>query len=193
VFEKVRPTTHRENGSDPEPEVGLSEGRLALVQRYMLDAEEAEARVQDAVEKTKTEAQRRSQLTAQASAELQARTAERARLERERARRRAEQRDREAQELARSTPRPPVAVEFANEEDLRAAWAGVKPAGEGFAAAEVTWRDSRPSFLPVTKEERRSEKEAARVLAALEKREARERKALAKAAAKRRLTGNYRS
>ena len=40
---RVRPTTHRGNGSASEPEVGLSDGRLALVHRYMIDAEEAEA------------------------------------------------------------------------------------------------------------------------------------------------------
>src|SRR5689334_2615493 len=42
---KVRtPLTHPANGSDPQPKTGLSEGRLALVHRYMIDAEEAEAR-----------------------------------------------------------------------------------------------------------------------------------------------------
>lgn len=48
---KVRPTAHRGNGSDPQPDAGLSEGRLALVHRYMIDAEEAEARVRAAAEK----------------------------------------------------------------------------------------------------------------------------------------------
>ena len=38
----MRPTTHRGNGSDSQPIAGLSDGRLALVHRYMIDAEEAE-------------------------------------------------------------------------------------------------------------------------------------------------------
>jgi hypothetical protein len=168
----------------------------------MVDAEEAEARVRDAVEKTKNEAQRRSQVSAEAAAEEQARReaehrrreAERARREIERARRRSAQREREAQELlARPAPTYREVDEVADEEALRAAWAGVKQAGNGYTAEVAEWSESRPSLKPVTKEERRTAREAARLLAALEKREARERKALAKAAAKRRLTGTYRS
>src|SRR5690242_1130285 len=57
VLGKVRPTTHRGNRSASEPLSGLSDGRLALVQRYMIDAEEAEARARPAAEKN--EAHRR--------------------------------------------------------------------------------------------------------------------------------------
>jgi colicin import membrane protein len=51
MFGKVRPTAHRGNGSELPPKAGLSEGRIALVQRYMLDAEEAEAGAQAAAER----------------------------------------------------------------------------------------------------------------------------------------------
>ncbi len=40
----MRSPTHRGDGEDPELAVGLSEDRLTLVDRYMVDAEEAEAR-----------------------------------------------------------------------------------------------------------------------------------------------------
>ena len=165
----------------------------------MVDADEAEARVQAAVEKT--EAHRRAQVSAQA-AELQARREaertrhekEQARHEAERARRRVEQRQREAQELLASTRKPqPVVDEIANEEAARAAWAGVRRVNGGFAAEEPVQVESRPRFELDEREEKRSAKEAARLIAALEKKEARERKALAKAAAKRRLAGTYRS
>lgn len=42
--------THRLDGSGREAETHLSEDRLALVQRYMIDAEEAEARAQRTAE-----------------------------------------------------------------------------------------------------------------------------------------------
>src|SRR5581483_10957340 len=130
------------------------------------------------VERTKTEAQRRSQASAPAAADLHARrAAERARREADgRARRRSEEREREAEApYARSTLPQRDVDEVLHEAAFRAAWAG-----------EAAWPEAQSSLAPATKEERRSVKEAARVLAALEKREARERKALAKAAAKRR-------
>jgi hypothetical protein len=167
----------------------------------MLDAEEAEARVRDAVEKTKSEAQRRSR-SAPAAGELQARReaeharreAERARRAEERARRRGEQREREAEELpARSTTFHPKTHELPRDEPRRPVRAEAKHVDAAFTVEETAWSETLPGLEPVTKQERRSAKEAARVLAALEKREARERKALAKAAAKRRLTGTYRA
>lgn len=44
MFRKVRPPAHRGERETREPTVGLSEDRLTLVERYMLDAEEAESR-----------------------------------------------------------------------------------------------------------------------------------------------------
>ena len=41
---------HRENGSAPQPKTGLAKGRLALVHRYMVDAQQAEASGRDAAE-----------------------------------------------------------------------------------------------------------------------------------------------
>jgi colicin import membrane protein len=56
MFGKVRPTAHRGNGSELQPKAGLSEGRIALVQRYMHEAEESEAGAQPAAEKTEERA-----------------------------------------------------------------------------------------------------------------------------------------
>jgi succinoglycan biosynthesis transport protein ExoP len=46
VIRKVRPSTHRGDGEAPTPAAGLSEDRLTLVERYMIDAAEAESRAQ---------------------------------------------------------------------------------------------------------------------------------------------------
>jgi hypothetical protein len=85
VLGKVRPTINRGNGTDPQQKAGLTEGRLALVHRYMIDAEAAEARAQ-------TEAARTAARTAAlAQQQAQRDAAERARLRAELLRIRAEE------------------------------------------------------------------------------------------------------
>ena len=46
MFRRVRPPTHRGDSDDAEPLAGLTESRRTLVERYMIDAEEADARAQ---------------------------------------------------------------------------------------------------------------------------------------------------
>jgi tyrosine-protein kinase len=52
VFRKVRPPTRRGEAKAPKPPVGLSEDRLTLVERYMIDREDAEARTQARADET---------------------------------------------------------------------------------------------------------------------------------------------
>jgi hypothetical protein len=172
VLGKVRVPTHRGNGSGPKPTTRLSEDRLALVQRYMVDAEEAEARAQA----VSIEAENAAQAAAEnAKAWAQRATEERARREAERARRNAEAAQREAarQQIRRSATkveaRPAPKVEASQPDRPAAARQAPPRAGKQLAKAE-----------------RRAAEQAARVAASLEKREARERKALAKAADKQR-------
>jgi hypothetical protein len=86
VLEKVRPTTHRGIGSDPEPEAGLSEGRLSLVHRYMVDAEQAEALGLEAGAKEEARATEARAAAAQEQARREAAERTRRRMERERRR-----------------------------------------------------------------------------------------------------------
>ena len=165
VLEKVRPITHRGNGSDPEPEVGLSEGRLSLVHRYMVDAEEARTREPTPVTPIQEQAGREA--------------AERTRRRMERERRRAQEQSAKA---ARAEPNAGAASE------------GTRGRAEVLSAAaeEAVIGNGHPDPGKVVRAgnalaraDRRAAKQAAREIAALEKREARERKALAKAAARR--------
>jgi polysaccharide biosynthesis transport protein len=55
VFHKVRPPTHRGESETREPTVGLSEDRLTLVERYMIDAAEAESRARAQAEDASSE------------------------------------------------------------------------------------------------------------------------------------------
>jgi hypothetical protein len=50
VLGKGRPTVQRGDGSAPQPESGLSEARLALVHRYMVDADDEETRARGRIE-----------------------------------------------------------------------------------------------------------------------------------------------
>lgn len=155
MLEKVRPTTHRESGQDSEPETGLSEGRLALVHRYMVDAEEADLAA-SAPGKSNTE--RAPAETRTAAAQEQARRDAAARTQRRRERER------------RRTPDISLTGEF-------------EQASTGNEPRKPREETRGPKAL--VKADKRAAKEAARQIAALEKKEARERKALAKAAARR--------
>lgn len=164
---KVRPTTRRANGSAPLPAAGLSKARLDLVHRYMIDAEEAETRERSAAAEQE-EARVRADAQARAAAEEQTRreAAERTRIRMVHARRRDE-------------PAAPTALQLADHEPAPRERPLVS---EGVRGTEAPARA-----------EKRAAKQAARQIAALEKREARERKALAKAAARRRgghISGN---
>src|SRR5579864_3695672 len=85
---KVRPPTRRANGSPP---AGLSEGRLALVERYMIDADEAEARAHAAAERD----------DAQLDADARAGKARTVSVAEEQARREASERDQMRLEIER--------------------------------------------------------------------------------------------
>jgi hypothetical protein len=154
---KVRLPTHRHDGLNGDRGVSLSAERLALVQRYMVDAEEAKA-----LELRAAEEQARREVE-----ERLAREADRRRVLAEAAERRAAPRD-------GIDVRPP-APEAAAPPEIR-----LPPAPHEAPPAQ----DPR-SLKALQKADRRAAKEAARQVAAAERREARERKALAKAIAKR--------
>jgi hypothetical protein len=163
VLGKVRIPTHRGNGSAEQPTVGLSGDRLALVERYMIDAEEAEAR-------------------AQSAAKTGVRPAE------QRAEGKSAQPPRAGRKLPQRAPEEEVRV--AAQQPLHDGPAATVNAGLHFGEAadqsvSSTGRQDARSRKALVKAERRAAKHAARVVAAMEKKEARERKALAKAAARR--------
>lgn len=185
MFEKVRPTTHRGNGSDSLPKAGLSDGRLALVHRYMIDAEEAEGLARDAAEKA--EARAREEASAAAAREQARReAAEQARIHTEEIERR-----RAGTLFARAgTPKPETDASPVEEALQRAPGAVTDVAPR--AVEEVASGHGRPdpseearSRKALVKADKLAARQAARQMAALEKKEARERKALAKAAARR--------
>jgi hypothetical protein len=140
-----------------QPRESLSNDRLALVERYMIDADEAEARSRAAAKEAEAQAQR---------------AAEEQRREAERVRRNAQAAQREPDVVL--TPALPAEVEL---DEHRA------QLSERLTA--IARGEARRHKSPA-KAERQAAKEAARLAVAAEKREARERKALAKAAAKRR-------
>jgi hypothetical protein len=187
MLEKVRTsTTHPANGSDPQPKAGLSEGRLALVQRYMIDAEEAEARKLAAAEEA----------AARARAEAQEREAQAAAAAEEQARREAAERELMRLEVER------LRAEKARARAVRSAPAIGTVGGGMHSAASVNGRGLAPRVIggvdrwpsngearagkDVGQDDKRTAKQAAQRIAALEKKEARERRALAKAAMRRR-------
>jgi hypothetical protein len=141
----------------PQPRESLSSDRLALVERYMLDADEAEARSRAAAKEAEAHAQR--------AAEEQ--------LRREAERRRNVQAPQREPDVV-LTPEVPAEVE-----------ADEHPAQLSERLTAIAKGEARRHKSPA-KAERQAAKEAARLAVAAEKREARERKALAKAAAKRR-------
>jgi hypothetical protein len=148
--------------------VGLSVDRLALVERYMIDAEEAETRAQPAAE-TQRSARRALEQRPRGEAE-----------ELQRARRERAQRD--AEELQGAAERAPRRVER-----VAHTAASTKLHRDEVADEPVrsTAKQEARKWKAFAKAERRAAKHAARVVAAMEKKEARERKALAKAAARR--------
>jgi hypothetical protein len=141
----------------------MSDDRLSLVQRYMIDAEEAEARARAATEKSEPYARR-------AAAEQTPRLVEQA--------------GREAEEGPRQMEAPPAAAATREAEQAECA-------AQGAMHLTKTKQDGQ-TRTALERAEQRAVKEAARLAAALEKREARERKALAKAAAKRRVANEKR-
>ena len=152
--------THPANGSDPQPEAGLSEGRLALVHRYMIDAEEAEVR--------KLAAAKEAEVRARAEAQ------ERERLRAERARARA----------VRSAPAIGTVgggIHSAASVNGR----GLAPRVIGGVDRLVPPKGEVRAVKDVGQDDKRAAKQAAQRIAALEKKEARERRALAKAAMRR--------
>jgi hypothetical protein len=163
VLGKARIPTHRGNGSAEQPTVGLSVDRLALVERYMIDAEEAEARAQSAPASI-VRPDRRA-VAQRADDE----TAELPRANRELPQPAAEDLQVTAEQPLREVRRPTLHVDET----------GVPPLMSTAKQQEARSRKA------VAKADKRAAKHAARVVAALEKKEARERKALAKAAARR--------
>ena len=178
--------THPANGSDPQPRAGLSEGRLALVQRYMIDAEEAEARKLAAAEEA----------AVRARAEAREREAQTAAAAEEQARREAAERELMHLEVDR------LRAERARARAVRSAPAIGTLGGGMHSAASVNGRGPAPSVIggvergippkgearagkDVGQDDKRTAKQAAQRIAALEKKEARERRALAKAAMRR--------
>jgi colicin import membrane protein len=147
-----------------QPRESLSSDRLALVERYMIDAEEAEARAR----------------TAEKAAEAPARLAdEQLRLE--------PKREREASPAEAAHPQ--AEEQLAPEAAPARTTAEVESNGQPQQAVRrpaPTAREEARRRKAIAKAERQAAKQAARLAAAVEKREARERKALAKAAAKRR-------
>jgi fused signal recognition particle receptor len=187
VLGKVRPTTHRENGSESEPDTGLSDGRLALVHRYMIDAEEAEAQASAAA--GADEEHPRARVLPNAAARVAAEAEERRETTRPSLDPRQARLRHEAWAASRATLEP---------EPVRGADRVARYVSEIPEAPRPEWHSAAPSphagqsrrtWRAVAREEKRAAKQAAQVLAALEKHEARERKALAKAAARRRPNG----
>ena len=180
------PMTHPANGSDPQPKAGLSEGRLALVHRYMIDAEEAEARKLAAAEEADVRAR----------AEAREREAQAAAAAEEQARREAAERELMRLEVER------LRAERARARAVRSAPTIATAGGEMRSVASVNGRGLPPrviggvdQWIPpkgevravkdVGQDDKRAAKQAAQRIAALEKKEARERRALAKAAMRR--------
>jgi hypothetical protein len=170
----ARPQRER---STPQPEAGLSDGRLALLDRYMADVEEAEARTRAAAEADQARAQ------AQARVEMPTRSAAEAREQHEFGRAPVR-----PQRVRRIEPGPGRDAGEEAPQPTRHTVNGVA----GVAVDYIPELLRRPSAKEeararraAAKEDRRTAKQAARMIAALEKREARERRALAKAAARR--------
>lgn len=183
VLEKVRPTTHRGNGSDREPEAGLSEGRLSLVHRYMVDAEQAEALGLEAAAKAEARATEARAAAAQEQARREA--AERTRRRMERERRRAEKLGKDTAAAKPATdPAAEKTPEHAPPTDLKDA-ASHPVQGPISVGDHPDPRETIRTRKARARADKRAAKQAAREIAALEKREARERRALAKAAARR--------
>jgi hypothetical protein len=181
VLERVRPTARR--GSDPEREAGLSEDRLTLVHRYMVDAEQAEALGGEAVEKEEASAHEPA-LGAAAQEHARREDAERTGRRRKRERRRAAKLAAEAASTEHRADPAAKTPERAPSTDLK----DVVSAGGEAPVSEDGRQDPRKAARArkaLVKADKRTAKQAARQIAALEKREARERKALAKAAARR--------
>lgn len=189
MLRKVRPTTHRENGSASQPKVGLSDGRLALVHRYMVDAEEAEARARTAAETD--EAHARTRALADAAARAAAEGQERREMKRPSPDPQRTQPRREGWVAARAR-REPEFVGGADQVARNVSRIPEVPKPEGQSAGlSPRGGEKARTLRAVAKEERRAAKHAAHLLASLEKREARERKALAKAAARRQPKGIF--
>ena len=183
----MRRYTHRENGSDSQPKAGLSEDRLALVYRYMIDAEQAEASGRDAEEE---EARTHEAAAAAAAREQGAREdTDRVRRHRERGQRRAE---RLVAEAGTKREAAPPAAEETLERVPSTRLTDVPSGGTVEEAAKGNGqpdpRNEARARKTLAKADQRAAQQAARQFAALEKKEARERKALAKAAARRRKT-----
>jgi hypothetical protein len=186
VFGKLRPSTHRGNGSALQPKAGLSDGRLALVQQYMVDVEAAEGLTQAAAENDAAGARE------EASAPAVRQQARPKAVEQERAGTKTNRRQAKARLTEPATTRPGADASAA-EETLQRPPATTVTNG----ASRVVEATAKVNDVPDPREEARARKElvkadklaakqAARQMAALEKKEARERKALAKAAARRR-------
>ena len=180
-----RPITHRTDGSDPQPKAGLSDGRLSLVHRYMIDAEEAEARKCAAAEEVEARAGalvREREAQAAAAAEEQAR---REAVERELMRLDLEQLQAE-RARARAARSAPADNTFVGKIHSAASIGSL-----GFAprltreTGGLIAPDGEVAAEEVRQSDKRAARQAARRIAALEKKEARERRALAKAAMRR--------
>jgi hypothetical protein len=143
--------------------------RLALVERYMIDADEAEARAKPAAENAVRLVQPAPEEQVQHEAEELQRAAE-------------EQVQREAEELRSAAER---ARGDGNGLVLRPAPTGADTGEVADQPIRTSAKQAARTRKELAKAERRAAKHAARVVAAMEKKEARERKALAKAAAKR--------
>jgi hypothetical protein len=158
---------------------------MALVHRYMIDAEEAEARKLAAAEEA----------AARARAEAQEREAQAAAAAEEQARREAAEQELMRLEVER------LRAERARARAVRSAPAIGTVGGEIHSAASVKWPGLAPRPIggvdrwPPKEEgqaakdagpdDKRAAKQATQRIAALEKKEARERRALAKAALRR--------
>lgn len=158
---------------------------MALVHRYMIDAEEAEVRKLAAAKEAEVRAR----------AEAQEREAQAAAAAEEQARREAAEQELMRLEVER------LRAERARARAVRSAPAIGALGGEMHSAASVKGRGLAPRviggvdrFIPpkgevrvkdVGQDDKRAAKQAAQRIAALEKKEARERRALAKAAMRR--------
>lgn len=159
---------------------------MALVHRYMIDAEEAEARKLAAAEEA----------AGRARGEAQEREAQAVAAAEEQARREAAERELMRLEVER------LRAERARARAVRSAPAIGAVGSEMRSVAPVTGRGLAPRVIggfdrwipqkgevrvgkDVGQEDKRAAKQAARLIAALEKKEARERRALAKAAMRR--------
>ena len=134
---------------------------MALVERYMIDAEEAEARAKSAPENVVRLSQREHEAVKRVAEEPAQRHAEELRTAVERTRR-------EGNGFVRRETVTGLDVDEVDDPPVR-----------------TTARQEARTPKELAKAERRAAKHAARVVAVMEKKEARERKALAKAAAKR--------